>query len=394
MRLTGLNSVPYPPILAYGFRPFFLLAGIYAVLTVPIWVITLHGHDLSMMWLPAQIWHAHEMIFGFIIAAVAGFLLTAIPSWTGRRGFAGAPLFGLVLIWIAGRVVMTITTSLGPLMVAIVDMAFIPALTVTILPALIRSGNRRNLFFIALLVSLFAANLHFHLSGSLLVAPLQFAINLILVLVTVVAGRVIPAFTSAGLRQLGSDVGIRRNQLLDRMLIVATIAVVVVDFITPGSVIEGTLAMVTAVLFTVQLVRWQGWRLRSQPILWILHLGYAWIPVAMLLKAIWLLGVPIPGTSWIHALTTGAYSTMILGIMSRASLGHTGRALIAPLTMVVGYYLLIAAGLGRVFGPILNLDHWRLWVSSAAILWCLSFLLFLFVFAPILCSRRADGRAG
>lgn len=363
-------------------------------MTVPIWVITLYGYDLSMMWLPAQVWHAHEMVFGFIIAAVAGFLLTAIPSWTGRRGFAGAPLFGLVLIWLAGRVVMTVTTDLEPLVVAIIDLLFVPALIFTILPALVRTGNRRNLFFIVLLVALFATNLHFHLSELVSTTPLQIAINLVLILVTVMGGRVIPVFTSAGLRQLGSNVGVRRNQLLDRMLIVATIAVTVVDIFASGTIIAGMLAAITAMLFALQLVRWRGLRIRRQPILWILHIGYAWLPVALLLKAIWLFGVPIPGSSWIHALTTGAYSTMILGIMSRASLGHTGRVLIAPTTMIVGYYLLIGAGLSRVFGPILNIDNWRLWVSTAAILWCLAFLLFLFVFAPILCRRRLDGRAG
>jgi len=143
----------YPSILAYGFRPFFLLAGIHAVMAIPAWIVSMQGHSLPDSPLPAYSWHAHEMIFGFVAAAMAGFLLTAVPSWTGRRGFAGAPLLGLTLLWLAGRVVMTFPLGIPTLVIAAVDLSFLPALAFTLLPSLIRSGNRRNLAFIGLLAA-------------------------------------------------------------------------------------------------------------------------------------------------------------------------------------------------------------------------------------------------
>ncbi len=383
-----------PAILAYGFRPFFLLAGIHAALAIPAWIISLYGHYLPASPLPAYSWHAHEMIFGFVAAAMAGFILTAVPSWTGRRGFAGAPLVGLTLLWLAGRVVMTFPSGMSALVIAVIDLSFLPALAFTILPSLMRSGNRRNFAFIGVLTALFAANLHFHFNGAVDIGPLRFAINVVLVLVVIVGGRLLPPFTSSGLKQHGADIRIPRHPLLDRTALIAVIAVLIVDLIAPGATLAAVVSAIAALLLSLQLARWQGQRTLHEPLLWVLHVGYAWLPVALTLKAAWLFAVPIPGTSWLHALTTGAFSTMILAVMSRAALGHTGRALIAPRSMVVAYILLTGAAFTRVFGPILYADAWSLWMAVAALLWSLSFTLFVIVYAPILCSPRADGRAG
>ena len=384
----------YPAILAYGFRPFFLLAGIHAALAIPVWIISLHGHYLPGSPLPAHSWHAHEMIFGFIAAAMAGFLLTAVPSWTGRRGFAGAPLIGLTLLWLAGRVVMTFPLGMSALVIAAIDLIFLPALAFTILPSLIRSGNRRNFAFIGLLTALFAANLHFHFNGAVAIDPIRFAINVVLITVVIVGGRLLPPFTSSGLKQRGTDIRIRRYPLLDRTVLIVVIAVLIIDLIAPGTTLAAVASAIAALLLSLQLARWQGQRTLREPLLWVLHVGYAWLPVALTLKAAWLFAVPISGTSWLHAITTGAFSTMILAVMSRAALGHTGRALIAPRRMVVAYILLTGAAFTRVFGPILYADAWSLWMAVAALLWSLSFTLYVIVYAPILCSPRADGRAG
>jgi uncharacterized protein involved in response to NO len=384
----------YPAILAYGFRPFFLLAGMHAALAIPVWISSLHGHYLPGPPLSAHSWHAHEMIFGFVAAAMAGFILTAVPSWTGRRGFAGAPLIGLTLLWLAGRVVMTFPLGISALAIAAIDLIFLPALAFTILPSLLRSGNRRNFAFIGVLTALFAANLHFHFNGAVAIDSLRFAINVVLILLVIVGGRLLPPFTSSGLKQRGTEIRIRRYPLLDRTVLIVVITVLIVDLIAPGATVAAVTPAIAALLLSLQLARWQGQRTLRDPMLWILHVGYAWLPVALALKAAWLFGVPISGTSWLHAITTGAFSTMILAVMSRAALGHTGRALVAPRRMVVAYILLTGAALTRVFGPILYADAWSLWMAVAALLWSLSFTLYVIVYAPILCSPRADGRAG
>jgi uncharacterized protein involved in response to NO len=381
-------------LLDYGFRPFFLLAGIHAVLALPAWMTFLHGGGWAGIPVPAIAWHGHEMIFGFVMAAVAGFLLTAVPSWTGCRGFAGVPLLILVLIWLAGRVALTVPLGLPPWLVAAVDLAFPVALAVAVLPSLVRSGNRRNLVFIGFLALLFVANLRFHLSGGTSTATLSLAVNTILVMVTLVGGRIVPAFTSGRLKQRGLDVRIPGHRLVDGGAIAATAAVLVVDTFAPAGTAAGATAAAAAILLALRLARWQGHRTLGEPILWVLHLAYAWLPVALALKAAWLLGGYVPAAAWLHALTAGAFATMILAVMSRAALGHTGRPLVTPPSVVVAYLLLTGAALSRVFGPALLPSLWTVSIAAAAALWTAAFLLFVVAYGPILCRPRADGRPG
>lgn len=384
----------YPALLAYGFRPFFLLAGIHAALAIPLWIAVLHGFDLPRGYLPAPVWHVHEMLYGFVAAALAGFLLTAVPSWTNRRGYAGAPLAGLVLLWFCGRVAMTLPLGLPPLWAAVIDLAFLPLLALTILPALLRSGNRRNLVFILLLGLLFFANLQFHYNGANSVGPLLLGLNAMLFLLTVLGGRLVPAFTSAGLKQLGIDARIRRFQPLDRAALAAVIGVLLVDLVVPESFYAALMAALAALLLAVQLSQWQGHRSLRMPILWVLHVAYGWLPICLALKAAVLFGAPLPATSALHALTAGAMATMIMAIMSRAALGHTGRALVAPNAVVAAYLLLTLAAVIRVFAPIVIPSAAAIWPTIAALFWCLAFILFVLVYAPILCRPRLDGRPG
>jgi uncharacterized protein involved in response to NO len=394
MPIEPSNLSSRPAVLGYGFRPFFLLAGLHATLALPVWLFLLFWSDGFTTAISPLTWHAHEMLFGFISAAVAGFLLTAVPSWTGQRGYAGAPLLILVLIWIAGRLVTTVSAGLSPLVIAIIDLAFLPALVLTKLPALLRSGNRRNSVFILMLAALFWANLSFHLAGATTIEPLLLAINIILLMVAMVGGRVLPAFTSSGLKQRGIEIRIRRCVPLDIASLVAILVVIVIDVVLPETTLAATAAVIAATLLTLRLARWQGRRSFRDPIIWVLHVAYAWLPIGLLLKAAWLFGLPIADTSWLHALTAGAFSSMILGVMSRATLGHTGRELVAPKLVVLAYYLLGAAALIRVFGPILYNQAWQFWMIASGSLWTIAFGLFVVVYAPILCSSRADGRAG
>ena len=384
----------YPAVLGYGFRPFFLLAGFHALLALPLWIMLLHGRSPLQPALPAFAWHAHGMLYGFVTAAIAGFLLTAVPSWTGRRGFAGAPLAGLVLLWLAGRLLMTFPSSLAPGWVAAVDLAFLPTLALTLLPALIHSGKRRNFVFIGLLALLFASNLQFHLDASYDSGTLRLGLNTMLLMLTLLGGRMIPAFTSAGLKQCGLETRIGRCRLLGRATLLAVAGVLIVDLIDPGGRLATLIAASAALLLLVQLSRWQGQHTLRTPILWVLHVAYAWLPVCLALKAAALAGLPIAGSAWLHALTVGAMASMIIGVMSRASLGHTGRELIAPRSIVLAYLLLTGAALARVFGPLFHPAAALGWFDLSALLWCLAFALFVVVYTPILCRPRADGRPG
>ena len=394
MPTEGSKSSSWPAVLGYGFRPFFLLAAIHAAIAIPIWLIFLQGFGSFAPPVPFPAWHVHEMLYGFIVAAMAGFLLTAVPSWTGSRGYAGAPLLGLTLLWIAGRLVTSFPLGLDTVAIALIDLAFIPMLALTILPALIRSGSNRNFVFLIMLGALFAANLHFYLAGAVGVAPLLLAINVMLLMVAMIGGRILPAFTSSGLKQRGIEIKIRSHLPLDMAALIAVLAVVIIDVFFAETIFAAVAAIVAAVLLALRLARWQGHRTLHDPMIWVLHVAYAWLPIGLALKAAWLFGAPIPDTSWLHALTAGAFSTMILAVMSRAALGHTGRDLVAPGLVEIAYYLVGIAALMRVFGPMLNAEVWRFWMIASGSLWGLAFILFLVVYAPILCSPRVDGRAG
>lgn len=378
----------------YGFRPFFLLAAIHAVLAIPLWALLATARIEPPLALPPLLWHAHEMLYGFVVAAIAGFLLTAVPSWTGRRGYAGKPLILLVSLWCAGRILLAVPTPLPLIFVAAIDLAFVPALALTVLPALLRSGNRRNLLFIAALTALFGANLWFHLLPAQAFDALRFGVAVVLLLLVVLGKRMIPAFTSARLKELGHDIGIRRRPLLDRLVLLLAVAYLAVEAFAPGGLLAGVTAIGLAVTLGLLLARWHGPRTLREPLLWVLHVAYAWIVVALALKAALLFGAKLPASAWLHALTTGAMATMILGVMSRAALGHTGRPLRASPAVTLAYVALGGAAVVRVCGPIFHGDAWSLWIALSASLWTLAFGLFLGFYAPILWRPRVDGRAG
>ena len=380
-----------PAILAYGFRPFFLLTALHASLALPLWMLLLYGPAALPAGRSPLAWHAHEMLFGFVVAAMAGFMLTAVPSWTGTRGYAGAPLLALVVLWLAGRLAMLLPGAAWP---ALLDLAFVPALASMLLPALLRSGNRRNLVFLLLLLLMFVANLRFHLAGGNGTAPLTLALDTVMLLVALVGGRILPAFTSAALKQRGQEARIARLATLERAVLAAVAAVLVLDLLLPGSRAVAWSSALAALLIGWQLVRWQGYRCLRLPIVWVLHLGYAWLPVSLLLKAAWLFGLMSHASAWVHALTVGAFATMILGVMTRAALGHTGRPLVAPRGAVAAYALLSLAALVRVFGPLAVPGANDSWLLASASSWSLAFVAFLWSYAPILCRPRIDGKPG
>jgi uncharacterized protein involved in response to NO len=386
------------PLLRYGLRPFFLGAGLVAVLLIPWWASSYaFGIPLGTGW-PPTLWHAHEMLFGFIVAAVAGFLLTAVPSWTGARGFAGGPLALVSGLWLLARIAVATSQLWPPAAVAAIDLAFLPTLAVLVLPPLVRARNR-NTPLLAVLAALWAADLAFywglyrHDDGESLHA-LVLGIDIVLILITVIGGRIVPAFTANALKHRGLAGTVRAWPGMTGLAVGSMIALALSDLLVPDGVIAGVIAAVAAAAQAVRLAQWQPLRTLRQPIVWVLHLAYVWLPIGLALKAAALLTGAAPAAFWLHALTIGAVATMIVAVMTRASLGHTGRPLVVDPVIAVAYLLLTAAALVRVFGlAVLRIPYPEV-ILAAAFLWTAAFVLFIWIYAPMLLTPRVDGKPG
>lgn len=384
-------------LFAYGFRPFFLLAGIYAILPtgVLIWAMT-SGHWPEGA-LPLFAWHGHEMLFGFVASAIAGFLLTAVPTWTGTRAVSGLPLISLVLVWLAGRALISPWVQSSHVLAQAASVAFFPALAVTISIPLIRTRSLRNMLFLLLLGILFLAEAGFHaryfswIEGQS-IDGLRLAINTVALMIVVVGGRITPAFTRNALRAMGREVAIRSHPAIDRAAILSVVTVLLGDIFVINSASTGWLALVTSGVLLLRLSGWGGIRTLDIPLLWVLHLGALWLAVAFALKALWLLGSFSWAVNWLHAFTAGAFGTMILGVMTRVALGHTGRPLEVSRAVVVSYVLVSAAALTRVFGPWLAPSFYTSVLAVSIAAWAAAFLIFLVAYAPILFRPRCDGR--
>ncbi len=382
----------------YGFRPFFLAAGVTAALLIPWWAAALAwGTPLATGW-PATLWHGHEMLFGFIMAAVAGFLLTAVPSWTGARGFAGRPLVMLTAVWALGRIGVETSMLWPPTLVMVLDLAFLPALMGLVLPPLLRARNR-NTPLLAVLAALWSTDAAFYWGlgrGDFPLArhALLVGIDIVLLLVTVIGGRIIPAFTSAALKQRGGSGQMRAWPGMTALAVGSMIAVILADLWRPEGALAGGIALAAAVIQAVRLAQWRALRTLRMPIVWVLHLAYLWLPLGFALKALALLGGFAFGAFYLHALTIGAAATMIMGVMTRASLGHTGRPLVVARPIACAYGLLAAAAAVRVFGPAALALPYAAIIALAAALWTGAFALFLWIYGPILSTPRADGKPG
>jgi uncharacterized protein involved in response to NO len=384
--------------LAYPFRPFFLLTGIYGVVTIITWISVLFGGvSLPLGWSPVH-WHSHEMLFGLIPAAIAGFLLTAICNWTGAAPLNARGLFVLIALWVAGRVAMC-TANWWPVgIVAAIDLLFLPLMAVYITRVLLRHGNKRNLPIAGILLLLSLANLMMHI-GFISSSPLWLmqgelmALGLITLMMIVIGGRIIPLFTTNWLRNHNHPAGtVKSFAPLDRAALITTLFVIPTDFVTGSPWLSGVVALLAGILNGLRLLGWGGWRTGREPLLWILHLGYAWIVVALLLKSAAAFNLTAP-TAWQHALGVGAMGTLILGVMTRVALGHTGRSLSLPRFGIVIYIAITVAGLARVLVALQVLDY-RVGLLFAAIGWSLAFGVFTLIYWPILTQPRVDGRPG
>ena len=385
-------------LFAYGFRPFFLAVGVYAVLGLIawLWIYTTGAQPLPSQ--PAQLWHGHEMLYGFVGAAIAGFLLTAVPSWTSARGFAGRPLILLAALWLTGRLAFAAAAVLPLTIVAVCELAFIPVLAGLLAPALLRARNR-NSPLLLVLVSIWLTDVVFMyalMRDDVLLArtTLLVAIDIVLLLVTVIGGRIVPAFTASALRARGLATDLRTSRWIDGIVIAAMIAVVLVDIIDPWHQVAGAVAAVAAIAHAWRLIGWRSWRTLDEPLVWSLHLAYAWLPAGLAMKALYLAGNVAWAAHWLHALTIGVAAAMILAVMTRASLGHTGRPLSASRLIGSAYILLSLAAVMRVFAPPLAPGAYQWSVVAAGTLWICAFAIFIVIYTPILLRPRIDGRQG
>ena len=392
-RIAGMKrrAEAGPTILQHSFRPFFLATGFWAMVGIPFWFMNYVGILVLPAGLDGLLWHRHEMLFGFAAAAIAGFILTAIPNWTGRLPVSGWRLGLLVSLWLLGRVGFPAAAAIGPMAAAVLDLSFLTALAAVIARELIAGKNWRNLPVLAL-ISFFALGnwlVHFELTGIAATAELGIRLStfVLAILVAVIGGRIVPSFTRNWLRRQGAATEPEPIGRFDAIALAVLILFVVARVLVPDHPVASTLALLAGGLHGLRLLRWKGWAIIAEPLMWVLHLGYAWLVFALLLIGLAGLTPVVPAAAAIHALTTGAFGTMILAVMTRASLGHSGRELTATPGTTVIFVLITLAAASRVAAPFLN-DQSLAAMSLSAIAWTAAYGLFTVLYFPVLTRPR------
>ena len=375
-----------------GFRPFFLLACVWSAIAVPVWLCVYAGQIALPSALAPTLWHVHEMIFGFAFATIAGFLLTAIPNWTGRLPIKGAPLALLAALWLAGRVAVLVSGTTGPLAAAIVDLAFPAAFLAVIARELVAGRNWRNLPMLGALLLLMCGSALVHLQaiGLAATAPLgnRLGIATVLMLIALVGGRIVPSFTRNWLAKArpGGALPAQAGRL-DMAALLVTLAGLGTWVAAPASAAAPWLELAAGFAVSVRLSRWCGLGTLREPLVFILHLGYGWLALGLLLLGFNGLHPVLPATAALHALTAGAIGTMTLAVMTRATLGHSGRGLAAgPGTRAI-YLLVTLAALLRLAAPLAGGHALTLtWIAGAA--WSAAFGLFAVLYGGLLMRAR------
>jgi len=378
-----------------GFRPFFLLAGLSALVLVMSWVGVYFGLPTYASYYGPLMWHGHEMIFGYAVAVIAGFLLTAVGNWTGQKMPKNRLLIALVVLWCLGRVLPFCQAFIPVWLIAGVDIVFLPCVGFVVGRAVIKSKNKRNLFFIPVFLLFTIANVLMHMdaqAGFDGVGKIgeRMALGIVVLIVGVIGGRVIPFFTQAGLRGFKATMRDSVNKL---SIVSVAMFAVSYGFLGQESMVVGVVALVTGVIHSVKLKGWYTSRIWGEPLLWVLHLSYAWFIVGLVLLGMESF-MPLLGQPGLHALTVGLIGGVTLGMMSRVSLGHTGRPLKIATAIKLAFVLINVATLIRVFVPLASSDLYQLAVAVSGILWCVVFILFLLVYIPVLIYPRVDGRPG
>ena len=386
------RSFAGPAVFTQGFRPFFLLAGLWAIAALALSLGMFQGWFALPTAFGAVDWHYHEMLFGYVAAAIAGFLLTAIPNWTGALPLQGAPLIGLVLLWIAGRVAVMASDWIGAGAAAI-DLGFLVVLGGVTAREIVAGRNWRNLPPVLAIALLLVCNALSHAAALGLVdadgVARRGGIAVVVMLITLIGGRLIPSFTRNWLVKRNAAALPASFNGFDRVALGITLAALGTWAVAPDNTVAATLVALAAAANLVRLMRWQGFATRSEPLLWVLHLGYLWIPVGLFLLAASQWWPSISSNGALHALTAGAFGTMTLAVMSRATLGHTGRALTAGPGLAAAFVLVTCAALARVLASLLDSTALPL-VTIAAASWIAAFLCYLMVCGPMFFAAKPN----
>ena len=376
------------PLWTSPFRPFYLLGALYALALAPGWLGAWLG-----LWsapsgaLPLALWHGHEMLFGFAAAIVIGITLTALPSWPGTTEMRGARLALLVALWAAGRLALWAGPWMSPSWRAAIDAMFFPAVFVAVAPQLMRTPNRLYLLLLPVLAALAGANLAWH-AGAIAADPnlaergLRTGVYALIVLFVLKGGVLTPIFTGNALRERGRGDQAPFVMALDAAAVAAVVVLAGLDLGGAGPRWSGGAALACAIVHGWRVARWRGWRVADVPLVFVMHLGFGWLVVAFALKAAADLAGLVPEAAWLHAFTVGALGMMMLGLMTRVVLRHTGRPLRVPRPMLGAWAMMFAAALLRLAATVHGLGHWA--VAVAALLWTAPFAIYLLLFAPML----------
>ncbi len=400
MQITDLKTEEkIPPLLRLGFRPFFLSGAVFSVIAMTLWLLMYKGTLNTSPIGGGYWWHIHEMIFGFGCAVIAGFLLTAVQNWTGTRGTKGNTLLALFLLWLAGRVVVLYPELLGNNLSSLVDLSFLPAVAYILAKPIIAIKQYRNLFFVPLLLLFTLANLEMHFAvhypASFNVTYAGYAgVMLVTFLMSVMAGRVAPMFTANGTKTTKVAPLPWLDMVSNTSLAIAMISLLIQPLLGFYNVFFGVLLIIAGIFQTIRWLRWRPWITLKVPLLWSIHVAMKFISFGLVLLGLSYLLPNVPSNHIWHLLTVGGMGGLILAMISRVSLGHTGRPLSPPKSMTMAYTLVSLAAIIRAFGPWLLPDKTLLLIDISGGLWIGAFLIFTTSYAPMLMTSRKDGRPG
>ena len=380
-------------IFALGFRPFFLLAGWLAILLMAFWVPVFVGGVPFDTYYGQIDWHSHEMIFGYTIAVIAGFLLTAVRNWTNTPTPSGLPLAGMGALWLIARILPILVAIFPRWLIAAADLAFLPTFAIGIAVPLLKNNEKQNLIFLPLLAVLWSADLLVHadvlgLAPNLARKGVFLGLDVIILVIVIMGGRVIPFFTERAL-----SVVLKRWRIVEWLSPVSVILFLVAELFRPDSITSASLAALAACANGARLAGWYTPRYWRVPLLWVLHLGYGWIILGFYLKAGTALGL-VPPQFTIHAFTVGGIGVLTLGMMARVSLGHTGRPLKVGAAMTTAFVLINLAAVGRGLLPPFFPQFFSQLIVASGVFWIAAFTIFIIVYTPILIQPRVDGRPG
>jgi uncharacterized protein involved in response to NO len=378
------------PFFRGGFRPFFFGGAAWALIALTLWICSLIGGLSLPTALDPLIWHRHEMLFGFVGAIVGGFLLTAVPNWTGRLPIAGWPLGGLFGLWAAARLALLFSATIGIVPAALLDVGFFLVLGLLAAREVLEANNR-NIPIVGMILLFGTADaIDYLATGGILPWPdlgWQLAIGIVVILISLIGGRIIPSFTRNWMAKRGIKKGLPTQPGRFDLIVIGATALAVLAWLGgPSETPIGLVLVAAALLQAVRWLRWRGYRTYPDPLVFVLHVGYAWIPIGLALLGCSLMGL-VPRSAAIHALTAGAMATMILAVMTRASLGHTARELKANAATTTIYVLVTVGAVLRVVAALALVDY-NFGIEIAGVAWAGAFALFLIAYAPVLWRPR------